>query len=137
MKPRVIILLIMLAVAIAAIMSTYSGAEKSSTFVEADANPNETYHITGFLIKDKPMEYDPRIDPNYFSFYLKDKNGDIRKVVSTNPKQQDFERAETVNMYVDQMAKCFVHLKLCRNVHQNIRMNKTIILSNRLNTVCS
>ena len=89
----------MLAVAIAAIMTTYSEAEKSSTFAEADANPNETFHITGFLVKEKPMEYNPHIDPNYFSFYLKDKNGNIRKVVSTNPKQQDFERAETVNMY--------------------------------------
>ncbi|MDG1757248.1 MAG: cytochrome c maturation protein CcmE [Bacteroidia bacterium] len=99
MKPKVIVLLIMLAVAIAAIMTTYSEAEKSSTFAEADANPNETFHITGFLVKEKPMEYNPQIDPNYFSFYLKDKNGNIRKVVSTNPKQQDFERAETVNMY--------------------------------------
>ena len=99
MKPKVIVLLIMLAVAIAAIMTTYSGAENSSTFAEAYANPNETFHITGFLVKEKPMEYNPQIDPNYFSFYLKDKNGNIRKVVSTNPKQQDFERAETVNMY--------------------------------------
>jgi cytochrome c-type biogenesis protein CcmE len=99
MKPKVIVLLIMLAVAIAAIMTTYSEAEKSSTFAEADANPNETFHITGFLVKEKPMEYNPQIDPNYFSFYIKDKNGNIRKVVSTNPKQQDFERAETVNMY--------------------------------------
>ena len=99
MKPKVIVLLIMLAVAIAAIMTTYSEAEKSSTFAEADANPKETFHITGFLVKEKPMEYNPQIDPNYFSFYIKDKNGNIRKVVSTNPKQQDFERAETVNMY--------------------------------------
>ena len=99
MKPKVIVLLIMLAVAIAAIMTTYSEAEKSSTFAEADANPNETFHITGFLVKEKPMEYNPQIDPNYFSFYIKDKNGNIRKVVSTNRKQQDFERAETVNMY--------------------------------------
>jgi cytochrome c-type biogenesis protein CcmE len=99
MKPKVIVLLVMLAIAIAAIMTTYSGAEKSSTFAEADANPNENFHITGFLVKEKPMEYNPQIDPNYFSFYLKDKNGNIRKVVSTNPKQQDFERAETVNMY--------------------------------------
>ena len=99
MKPKVIVLLIMLAVAIAAVMTTYSEAEKSSTFAEADANPNETFHITGFLVKEKPMEYNPQIDPNYFSFYIKDKNGNIRKVVSTNPKQQDFERAETVNMY--------------------------------------
>jgi cytochrome c-type biogenesis protein CcmE len=127
MKPKVIVLLVMLAIAIAAIMTTYSGAEKSSTFAEADANPNETFHITGFLVKEKPMEYNPQIDPNYFSFYLKDKNGNIRKVVSTNPKQQDFERAETVNMYGRSDGE----------VLRNIRMNKTIILPNRINRVCS
>lgn len=99
MKPKVIILLVLLAAAIAGIMSTYSGAEKSSTFSEAAENPGDTYHITGFLVKDKPMEYDPVKDANYFSFYLKDKEGNERKVVSTEPKQQDFERAESVNMY--------------------------------------
>ncbi len=99
MKPKVIVLLVLLAVAIAGIMSTYSGAQKSSTFSEATENPGETFHITGFLVKDKPMEYDPVKDANYFSFYLKDKEGNIRKVVSTEPKQQDFERAESVNMY--------------------------------------
>ena len=99
MKPKAIILLVLLAIAIAGIMSTYSGAEKSSTFTEAAANPGDMYHITGFLAKDMPMEYDPVKDANYFSFYLKDKEGEIRKVVSTEPKQQDFERAETVNMY--------------------------------------
>ena len=91
MKPKAIILLVLLAIAIAGIMSTYSGAEKSSTFTEAAANPGDTYHITGFLAKDMPMEYDPVKDANYFSFYLKDKEGEIRKVVSTEPKQQDFE----------------------------------------------
>jgi cytochrome c-type biogenesis protein CcmE len=99
MKPKAIILLVILAIAIAGIMSTYSGAEKSATFTEAAANPGDTYHITGFLAKDMPMEYDPVKDANYFSFYLKDKEGEMRKVVTSEPKQQDFERAETVNMY--------------------------------------
>jgi cytochrome c-type biogenesis protein CcmE len=99
MKPKTIILLVLLAIGIAGILSTYSGAEKSSTFTEAAANPGDTYHITGYLAKDMPMEYDPVSDANYFSFYLKDKDGEMKKVVSYEPKQQDFERAETVNMY--------------------------------------
>lgn len=99
MKPKVIVLLVLLSVAIAYIMSTYMGAEESATFAQAEANPGDTYHITGFLVKDKPFEYDPVKDPNYFVFYLKDKSGDVRKVVSYEPKQQDFERAESVSMY--------------------------------------
>ena len=125
----------MLAVAIAAIMTTYSGAEKSSTFAEADANPNETFHITGFLVKEKPMEYNPQIDPNYFSFYLKDKNGNIRKVVSTNPKTLNVQK-QSICM-VAQTVKSSEHLRSCLSVLLNIRMNKTITLPNRLNRVCS
>jgi cytochrome c-type biogenesis protein CcmE len=112
MKPKAIILIVMLAVAIAAIMSTYSGAEKSSTFTEAAANPGDTYHITGFLAKDMPMEYDPVKDANYFSFYLKDKEGALKKVVSSEPKQQDFERAESVNMYGHMDGEIFVATKV-------------------------
>ncbi len=99
MKPKVIVLLVLIGIAIAAIISTTAESGESSTFSEAEKNPKEIVHITGFLVKDKPFEYDPVKDPNYFVFYLKDKDGEIRKVISTEPKQQDFERAETVNMY--------------------------------------
>jgi cytochrome c-type biogenesis protein CcmE len=99
MKPSVITLIVILAVGIAAIMNTYSSATPSATFELAEANAGETYHITGFLVKDKPFEYNPIKDPNYFAFYLKDKAGTVRKVVSHEPKQQDFERAESVSMY--------------------------------------
>ncbi|MDB4107371.1 cytochrome c maturation protein CcmE [Bacteroidia bacterium] len=99
MKPKVIVLLVLIGIAIAAIISTTAESGESSTFSEAEKNTNEVVHITGFLVKDKPFEYDPVKDPNYFVFYLKDKDGEIRKVISTEPKQQDFERAETVNMY--------------------------------------
>lgn len=98
-SPYVIVLLVVIAVAIAVIMSTSDKSAKSSTFSQADADPTETVHINGHLMKDMPLEYNPEKDPNYFSFFLKDKEGEVRKVISLNPKQQDFERAETVNMY--------------------------------------
>lgn len=133
MKPKVIVLLVVLAVAIAAIMSTYAGAEKSSTFSEASSNPNKTYHITGFLVKEKPMEYDPVKDPNYFAFYLKDKSGEIRKVVSTEPKQQDFERAETVNMYGHIDGEIFRATKVipkCPSKYKDEEINRKVKASN-------
>ncbi|MDC0579530.1 cytochrome c maturation protein CcmE [Bacteroidia bacterium] len=128
MKPKVIILLVILAVAIAGIMTTYAGAEKSATFEEADDNPKETFHITGFLMKDMPMEYNPQIDPNYFSFFIKDKAGNIRKVVSLEPKQQDFERAETVNMYGKSDGDVFRASKVmpkCPSKYKDEQNNKT------------
>lgn len=98
MKPKTIILLVILALGIGAIMSTYMEASESATFEQAKANPDTEYHITGFLMKDEPIEYDPIVNANYFSFYLKDKEGNICKVETSEPKQQDFELTETVSM---------------------------------------
>lgn len=98
MKPKVIILIALLAVVIAVIVGTYGDVSTTATFTEADAQPNKEFHITGTLLKDKPIEYDPVKDPNYFTFYLQDKNGDVRKVISHEPKLQDFELTETVTM---------------------------------------
>jgi cytochrome c-type biogenesis protein CcmE len=129
MKPKVIVLLLVLAVAIAAIMSTYSGAEKSSTFSEADDNPKETFHITGFLVKEMPMEYDPEKDANRFSFYLKDKDGEVRQVITSEPKQQDFERAETVNMYGYAEGDKFIATKVipkCPSKYKDEEINRKV-----------
>ena len=40
------------------------------------------------------MVYDPQVDPNYFSFYMKDTEGEERKVVLLGSKPQDFELSE-------------------------------------------
>lgn len=42
------------------------------------------------------MYYNPEEDPNYFSFYLEDQNGEERQVVLTQAKPQDFEMSEQV-----------------------------------------
>jgi cytochrome c-type biogenesis protein CcmE len=70
-------------------MSTYG------TFKEAQST-SELIKISGQLAKDKEMYYDAEKDPNYFSFYLKDANGDEKKVVLLAEKPQDFERSEQV-----------------------------------------
>lgn len=85
-----------MAIVAAFILSTYGNASTSASFSDAEQYPNREYQISGDLVLDKPMEYDPLKDPNYFSFYLKDKNGDIKKVVSYEPKPQDFELSDKV-----------------------------------------
>ena len=73
------------------------------------------------------MVYDPVKDANYFSFYLKDKEGSMRKVVSSEPKQQDFERAESVNMYGHIDGDVFVATKVipkCPSKYKDEQNNK-------------
>lgn len=128
MKPKTIVLIIVLALGIAGIMSTYTTAEKSETFNAAAANPDETIHLTGWLMKDMPMEYDPIKDANYFSFYIKDKEGTVKKVVTSEPKQADFERAETVNMYGYAKGDVFIATKVmpkCPSKYKDEENNPT------------
>ena len=70
-------------------MSTYA------TFAQASHSGGRV-KIAGQLSKDKEMYYDPAEDPNYFSFYIKDTEGEERKVVLLSEKPQDFELSEQV-----------------------------------------
>ncbi len=128
MKPKAIILLVLLAIAIGFVMSTYMEASESATFEMAEANPEKEYHITGFLMKDEPIEYDALKDANYFTFYLKDKDGKIRKVVSSEPKQQDFELTETVSMTGKAKGDVFMATKVlpkCPSKYKDEQANGT------------
>jgi cytochrome c-type biogenesis protein CcmE len=40
--------------------------------------------------------YDPMKDPNYFSFYIRDENKVLKKVIRRAPKPQDFELSEKI-----------------------------------------
>lgn len=98
MKPKAIILIVVLAVLIAVIIGTYGDVSSSVSFKEAAEYPEKTFHVQGVLMKEMPVEYDPVKDPNYFTFFVKDKEGDVKKVIAYQPKVQDFERTESVSM---------------------------------------
>ncbi|MDX5346850.1 MAG: cytochrome c maturation protein CcmE [Hymenobacteraceae bacterium] len=105
MKKTHIIGMIIIAIAIGIIMSTAGDASKYVSFSEAKelaADGSSTkVHVVGRLKKDAAghivgMQYDPVIDPNYFSFVLVDTNRVEQQVIYHNPKPQDFERSEQV-----------------------------------------
>ena len=52
--------------------------------------------IVGTLAKDKEMHYDPVKDPNYFTFFVTDNDGQEKKVVLHSSKPQDFELSEQI-----------------------------------------
>lgn len=105
MKKTHIIGIAVIAIAIAIIMTTAGDASSYVSFKEArelaaEGN-NNAVHVVGRLKKDANkniigMQYDPRIDPNYFTFTLVDTNRIEQQVVYYNNKPQDFERSEQV-----------------------------------------
>jgi len=93
MKKSAIFGLVVIAIAIAVIISVYSSSSTYATFAEAQQT-NSELHIIGHLNKQKELVYDAAKDANYFSFYMKDNKGEERKVVFTGTKPEDFERSE-------------------------------------------
>lgn len=95
MKRSSIIGIIIIAIAIGAIISTYTDSSTYGTFTEAVETQDEL-HVVGQLNKEKQLIYNPQQDANYFSFYMKDNNGKECKVVFNGSKPQDFERSEQI-----------------------------------------
>ena len=95
MKRSSILGLVVIAVAIAVIISLYSSTSTYGSFSDAKKTESEL-HIVGKLDKQKALYYDAAKDANFFSFYVKDKKGEECKVVYTGTKPQDFERSEQI-----------------------------------------
>ena len=95
MKKSSIIGIVVIAIAIAAIISTYADSSTYGTFTDAKETSSELY-VTGQLNKAKELSYNPKKDANYFSFYLVDEKGGECKVVFNGTKPQDFERSEQI-----------------------------------------
>jgi cytochrome c-type biogenesis protein CcmE len=105
MKKTHIIGIAVIAIAIAIIITTAGDASSYVSFKEARELAQEgnttPVHVVGRLKKDANnhiigMQYDPLMDPNYFTFTLVDTNRLEQQVVYFKPKPQDFERSEQV-----------------------------------------
>jgi len=95
MKKSAIFGLVVIAVAIAVIISTFRSASSYVSFKEA-ALSNDELQVIGHLDKQKELYYDATKDANYFSFYMTDNKGEERKVVITSTKPEDFEPSQQI-----------------------------------------
>jgi cytochrome c-type biogenesis protein CcmE len=95
MKKSSIFGLVVIAIAIAVIISVYSKSSTYGSFSDA-RKTSEELRIVGHLDKQKELYYDAAKDANYFSFFVKDNKGQECKVVFTGTKPQDFERSEQI-----------------------------------------
>jgi cytochrome c-type biogenesis protein CcmE len=99
MKKSSIFGLIVIAIALAAIISMVGDFSSYQTFATAESKPGKEYQIIAKLdTMQNAMEYNPIVDPNRFVFYAKDESGVTKKVVFSGTKPQDFERSEKLTM---------------------------------------
>jgi cytochrome c-type biogenesis protein CcmE len=107
MKPIHIVALLVLAGGVAALTMQAKDVSTYATFTDAK-EASAKVKVAGKLIKDKPMVYDPVVNPNLFTFYLKDTNGKEVLVNLLKPKPQDFELSEQVVVTGDMQGDAFV-----------------------------
>src|SRR5579872_2448152 len=98
MKKTHIVLLVLIIATIAVIVSVFGDFSTYETFSSAARQPGKTYYVIGNLQKDKDMIYDPKTDPNHFTFYAKDKAGNMNKVIFNGEKPRDIEKSEQIVM---------------------------------------
>jgi cytochrome c-type biogenesis protein CcmE len=105
MKKTHILGIIVIAIAIAIIISTAGDASSYVTFTQAaemaKSGESDGVHVVGKLTKNDQgkiinMVYQPQVDPNHFEFTLVDTENHMQKVVYNSPKPQDFDRSEQV-----------------------------------------
>ena len=105
MKLSHIIGIIVIAVAIGIVVSSYGDSSTYVTFGKAMAMAKEgdedMVHVVGKLKKDasgkaEGIFYQPQLDPNHFEFTLVDNDNLVQKCVYNSPKPQDFDRSEQV-----------------------------------------
>lgn len=88
----------MIMAGLAVIVSAFGDFSTYQTFAAAAEKPGKDLYIVGYLQKEKGMVYDPVKDPNHFTFYAKDKKGEIRKVIFNGEKPRDIEKSEQLVM---------------------------------------
>ena len=94
MKKIHIILLVLIAGAIAVLISFLKAATTYDTIETAMAKPGKYVHVIAKLDHSRPVEYDAINNPNYLSFTAVDSLGKSVKVVYHNSKPDNLEVSE-------------------------------------------
>ena len=94
MKKIHIVLLVLVAAAIAVLISFLETATTYDTVATAVSKPGKYVHLMARLDKSHPVEYDALKNPNYLAFTAIDTLGKSVKVIYHNPKPENFEISE-------------------------------------------
>ncbi len=109
MKKIHIVLLVLVAAAIAVLISFLQTATTYDTVDTAISKPGKYVHLMARLDKSQPVEYDALKDPNYLAFTAVDTLGKSVKVIYHNPKPENFEISERLVLkgkYSDGIFNC-------------------------------
>ncbi|MFT4153006.1 cytochrome c maturation protein CcmE [Parafilimonas sp.] len=94
MKKTHIIALVLIAIAIATLISFMGNVTTYETIASARQKPGKFVNLIAKMDKNQPMDYDPVKNPNYLTFTALDTLGNSIQVVYHNSKPTDMEKSE-------------------------------------------
>ena len=94
MKKTHIIALVLIAVAIAALISFMGDVTTYETIASAKQKPGKFVNLIAKMDKNQPLNYDPVKNPNYLEFTAIDTLGNSIQVIYRNTKPTDMEKSE-------------------------------------------
>ena len=94
MKKTHIIALVLIAIAIATLISFMGNVTTYETIASAKQKPGKFVNLIAKIDKSQPMNYDPVKNPNYLTFTALDTLGSSIQVVYHNSKPTDMEKSE-------------------------------------------
>ena len=96
MKKTHIVILVFIALSIAVLISFMGDLSSYETIASARQKNGKNVTIIAKIDNSRPIEYDPRTNPNYLSFHVVDTLGATAKVVYHYEKPYDMEKAERI-----------------------------------------
>lgn len=121
MRIMPIIIIVLIAAGVVMLISASKDMSQYSTFSQV-RQAGEPSKVVGVLSKDKPMYYDAEKDPNLFTFYMKDQQGEEHQVTLRAAKPQDFELSEQIvatGSFVDDSFVASSILMKCPSKYKN------------------
>ncbi len=94
MKRTHLIALVIIAVAMAALVSALGESSTYADLDEAFARPGREFHVVGVLDRSRPIVYEPVVNASLTQFTLTDLKGRSCTVKLAKAKPQDLERSE-------------------------------------------
>ena len=94
MKKTHLVLLVLIAAAIAVLVSFTGNLTTYETVASARQKEGKFVRLIAKVDKSQPVEYDAAKDPNYMSFTAIDTLGNTTRVIFRNAKPPDFEKSE-------------------------------------------
>ena len=108
MKKTHIIALVLVAVMVGVLVSLLGDFSRYETFESRYAKKGKEVNIVGVLNKEKGVTYEPTSNPNEFSMFVIDQDGNERKVIVKKAKPRDIERSEKVVLIGNMQGDVFV-----------------------------